>query len=283
MITIEFRSVNFSYEKRKQNVLNDISLNISQGELVAIVGKNGAGKTTLLKHINGLLRPLSGEVWIDGENIKKKKLSEMAQVVGLAFQNPNHQLFAETVEKELAFGPRNLGYELEKREELVQKIAEKFNITHLLDRNPLDLSGGERRIVSIASVLTMNQKILALDEPSFGQDYKQKRILGNFLHELAANGITVVIISHDLDFILEFFPRVIVLNEGRIIADNKTIEILSDLKLLNETDLISPITLSLLNKLTEHYTDFPKSFDDQIIVEKLVDKFKAHEFGVITK
>lgn len=280
---IEFRSVNFTYEKSRKNVLNDISLNISKGEIVAIIGKNGAGKTTLLKHINGLLKPISGEVWINGVNIKKKRLSEMAQIVGLAFQNPNHQLFAETVEKELAFGPKNLGFDLEERKKLVQNIAEKFNITHLLDRNPLDLSGGERRLVSIASVLTMDQQILALDEPSFGQDYKQKRNLGNFLHELSLNGITIVIISHDLDFILEFIPRAIVLSEGRILADDKTIEILSDKSLLDETDLISPVTLSFLDDLKNYFTDFPRSIDDQYIVQELVKKLMDSKIGVDSK
>ncbi|NHK29728.1 MAG: ABC transporter ATP-binding protein [Asgard group archaeon] len=276
---IEFRSVNFTYEKGRKNVLNDISLNISKGELVAIVGKNGAGKTTLLKHINGLLKPNSGEVWINGESIKKKRISEMAQIVGLAFQNPNHQLFAETVEKELAFGPKNLGIDLEERKKLANDIAEKFNISHLLDRNPLDLSGGERRLVSIASVLTMNQQILALDEPSFGQDYKQKRKLGNFLQELSSNGITVVVISHDLDFILEFIPRVIVLDYGQIIADNKTIDILSDKSLLEKTDLITPVALNFLEDLKQHFYDLPKSFDNHYIVQELVNKLLSKKTG----
>jgi energy-coupling factor transporter ATP-binding protein EcfA2 len=271
--------VNFTYEKSRKNVLNDVSLNISKGELVAIVGKNGAGKTTLLKHINGLLKPNSGEVWINGENIKKKRLSEMAQIVGLAFQNPNHQLFAETVEKELAFGPKNLGIDLEEREKLVEDIAEKFNISHLLDRNPLDLSGGERRLVSIASVLTMNQQILALDEPSFGQDYKQKRNLGKFLQELSSNDITVVVISHDLDFILEFIPRVIVLDYGEIIADNKTIDILSDKSLLKKTDLITPVALNFLEELKQHFFELPKSFDNHFIVQELVNKMLSKKTG----
>jgi energy-coupling factor transporter ATP-binding protein EcfA2 len=276
---IEFRSVNFTYEKGRENVLNDISLNIAKGELVAIVGKNGAGKTTLLKHINGLLKPNSGEVWINGENIKKKRLSEMAQIIGLAFQNPNHQLFAETVEKELAFGPKNLGIDLEERKKLVDDIAEKFNISHLLDRNPLDLSGGERRLVSIASVLTMNQQILALDEPSFGQDYKQKRNLGKFLQELSSNDITVVIISHDLDFILEFIPRVIVLDNGQIIADNKTIDILSDKSLLEKTDLITPVALNFIEELKQLYFEIPRSFDNHCIVQELVNKILLKKTG----
>jgi len=172
---IEFENVSFNYEKKGRTILNDISFKIERGEFVAIVGKNGAGKTTLLKHINGLLKPTNGQVKIEGEDIIKKPISEMAMKIGLAFQNPTHQLFAESVKKELEFGPKNMNIEPEVIEKKIQKIAEHFEIIHLLDRNPLDLSGGEQRLVSIASVLTMDQDILVLDEPTFGQDYRQKK------------------------------------------------------------------------------------------------------------
>jgi len=130
---IEFVDVSFSYDKKGITVLNNLTFKIEKGEFVAIVGKNGAGKTTLLKHINGLLRPTIGEVKIEEEDIVKKPLSEMAMTVGLAFQNPNHQLFAETVQKELEFGPKNLGLDPEEIEEKIQEIAEHFGITHLLE------------------------------------------------------------------------------------------------------------------------------------------------------
>jgi len=249
---IDFRDVSFKYDKKAdEEVLKGVTFRIEPGELVALVGKNGAGKTTLLKHINGLLRPTSGEVWIDGENIKKKPVSKLAQIVGLAFQNPNHQLFAEIVEKELAFGPKNLGIPSEEWKQKIEEIATIFNISHLLQKNPLELSGGERRLVSIASVLTMGQKILVLDEPTFGQDYRQKKRLGNYLTTLGKKGITVFIVTHDIDFILDYFPRVIVLVDGQIIADGPTLEVLLDNKLLQQADLEKPILFELQEVLTD--------------------------------
>ncbi len=266
---IEFIDVSFSYDKKGITVLNNLTFKIEKGEFVAIVGKNGAGKTTLLKHINGLLRPTIGQVKIEDENIVKKPLSEMAMTVGLAFQNPNHQLFAETVMKELEFGPKNLGSDSNEIEEKIQEIAEHFGITHLLERNPLELSGGERRLVSIASVLTMNQSILVLDEPTFGQDYRQKKRLGNFLKSLSEKGITVIVVSHDLNFILDFAQRIIVVSQGEIIKDESTFDILSDEILLEKSDLAQPVLLNLAINLRKRFDDFPLSYNSDELVENL--------------
>ncbi len=266
---IEFIDVSFSYDKKGINVLNNLTFKIEKGEFVAIVGKNGAGKTTLLKHINGLLRPTIGEVKVEDEDIVKKPLSEMAMTVGLAFQNPNHQLFAESVMKELEFGPKNLGSDPNEIEEKILEIAEHFGITHLLERNPLELSGGEGRLVSIASVLTMNQSILVLDEPTFGQDYRQKKRLGNFLTSLTEKGITVIVVSHDLNFILDFAQRIIVVSHGEIIKDGSTFDILSDEALLKKSDLAQPVLLNLAINLRKRFDDFPLSYISDELVENL--------------
>lgn len=266
---IEFIDVSFSYDKKGITVLNNLTFKIEKGEFVAIVGKNGAGKTTLLKHINGLLRPTIGEVKIEDEDIVKKPLSEMAMTVGLAFQNPNHQLFAETVMKELEFGPKNLGSDPNEIEEKTLEIAEHFGITHLLERNPLELSGGEGRLVSIASVLTMNQSILVLDEPTFGQDYRQKKRLGNFLRNLTEKGITIIVVSHDLNFILDFAQRIIVVSHGEIIKDGSTFDILSDETLLEKSDLAQPVLLNLAINLRKRFDDFPLSYISDELVENL--------------
>lgn len=266
---IEFIDVSFSYDKKGTTVLNNLTFKIEKGEFVAVVGKNGAGKTTLLKHINGLLRPTIGQVKIEDEDIVKKPLSEMAMTVGLAFQNPDHQLFAETVLKELEFGPKNLGSDPEKIEEKIQEIAEHFRITHLLERNPLELSGGERRLVSIASVLTMNQSILVLDEPTFGQDYRQKKRLGNFLKSLSEKGITIIVVSHDLNFILDFAQRIIVVSNGEVIKDESTFDVLSDETLLEKSDLAQPVLLNLATNLRKRFDDFPLSYNSEEFVENL--------------
>ncbi len=269
-IIIEFENVSFTYNKKDELVLRNVTFSVKKGELIAFVGRNGAGKTTLIKHINGLLKPAEGEVRVNTENIIKKPISEMAKIVGLAFQNPNHQLFAETVKKELEFGPKNLGIDKEEREKIVQDVVKQFNITHLLERSPLELSGGERRLVSIASVLTMNQQILVLDEPSFGQDYRQKEMLGNYLKELSDNGMTIIVVSHDIDFILEYIPRVIVLLQGEIIADGATVDILSDDDLIRKSDLDRPILLDLVDSIKSKYPEFQPFLKETMIADNLL-------------
>lgn len=262
---IEFQNVSFGYEKTSEKVLQDISLKIEKSEFVAIVGKNGVGKTTLIKHINGLLKPNSGIVKINDENIIKEPISKMATIIGLAFQNPNHQLFATTVKDELEFGPKNLGRKKEEREEIALTISKKFQIEHLLERSPLELSGGERKLVSIASVLTMNQKVLVLDEPTYGQDYRQKKRLGLFLKELSDSGITIVIVSHDVDFILDFVPRTIVMNKGKIIADGPTKEIFTNKTLVDEADLAVPVLVELCNSLKNLNNNFPLAMEENVV------------------
>ncbi|MHA1213096.1 MAG: energy-coupling factor ABC transporter ATP-binding protein, partial [Candidatus Heimdallarchaeota archaeon] len=163
---------------------------------------------------------------------------------------------------ELEFGPKNLGIKDEELSKLALDIAKEFQITHLLEKNPLELSGGERRLVSIASVLTMNQQILVLDEPSFGQDYRQKKRLGLFLQSLTERGVTVLIVSHDIDFILDFAPRLIVLKDGTIIADGKTRDILSNKSLIEESDLDVPLLLELQEEL-KTVTDKASTFTDE--------------------
>lgn len=270
---ISFKDVFFRYKDETKDVLSDVSFEIKKSEFVAIVGKNGAGKTTLVKHFNGLFKPRSGIVKINDEDIIKEPISKMASIIGLAFQNPNHQLFAATVFEELEFGPKNLGIKKEERTDLVNKIAKKFNIEHLLERSPQELSGGERRLVSIASVLTMNQQILVLDEPTYGQDYRQKRRLGEFLQGLSNSGITVVIVSHDVDFILDYVPRTIVINEGKIIADDKTEAVFSNEDLMDTADLISPVLLQLSLSLQKLDQSFPIDLFENRVIENIRKHF----------
>ena len=272
---IEFKDVTFTYDKDLENAIEDLNFSISKGEFVAIIGNNGAGKTTLVKHINGLLKPTAGNVVINGEDIKKTPLSKMATIVGLAFQNPIHQLFAETVKKELELGPKNLGIAEEERAEISEKIAKQLHIEHLLERSPLELSGGEQRLTSIASVLTMNQQILVLDEPSYGQDYNQKKRLGGFLKEISDNGITVVIVSHDLDFVLDYVDRVIVLVKGKIIADGKKSEVLAKEEIYEKTDLLKPVFVELSLALRNIDSSYSIGFNEAELLETILAKIKT--------
>ncbi|MEA2069973.1 MAG: ATP-binding cassette domain-containing protein [Asgard group archaeon] len=269
---IEFKNVYFSYQKGIE-VLHDISLKINSGEFVAIIGKNGAGKSTLAKHVNGLLRPTKGAVFLNDKDIAKKPLSALAKEVGLAFQNPDHQLFAESVEKELAFGPLNLGFSDEECQKKVRELANFFDIEHLLPRSPFSLSGGEKRLVSIASVLTMGQKILILDEPTFGQDQKQKNLLGQLLQELNDKGLTIVIISHDLDFVLSYSTRVVILQDGEIIADGKPLKILQEKSFLQEAGLRKPFVLEIIEEIQSIKPDFPLVCSKELVVKNLNEYF----------
>ncbi|MHA1124091.1 MAG: energy-coupling factor ABC transporter ATP-binding protein [Candidatus Heimdallarchaeota archaeon] len=271
---IEFNNVTFTYNEDLENAIEDLNFTINKGEFVAVVGNNGAGKTTLVKHINGLLKPKSGSVVINGEDIKKTPLSKMATIVGLAFQNPIHQLFTDSVKKELEIGPKNLGIKKEEREEISNKIAKQLHIEHLLERSPLELSGGEQRLVSIASVLTMDQQILVLDEPSYGQDYNQKKRLGEFLKEISEKGITVIIVSHDLNFVLEYADRIIVLTDGKIIDDGKRSEVLVKEEIYEKTDLLKPIFLELSLALKENEATFPIGFNEQELLESILERME---------
>lgn len=267
---IEFENVSFKYDSKTDYVLNDITFKINKAEFVAIVGKNGAGKTTLIKHFNGLLKPNEGIVRIDGFDIAKQPISKMASIIGFSFQNPNHQLFAQNVKKELEFGPKNLKTEESDRETTIQNLVDIFQINHLLERSPFELSGGERRLVSIASVLTMNQQVLVLDEPTYGQDYRQKKHLGSFLKKLTDDGITVVVVSHDMDFILDFIPRTIVLSKGKITADDETVKVMSDQPLLEDADLVSPLLLDLCHSLQQIDDSFTISINEQEVYENIL-------------
>jgi len=269
---IEFNNVTFTYDKDLENAIEGLNFTITKGEFVAVVGNNGAGKTTLVKHINGLLKPNDGSIIINGDDIKKTPISKMATIVGLAFQNPIHQLFAVTVKKELEMGPKNLGKTEEERDEISKKIAKQLNIEHLLERSPLELSGGEQRLASIASVLTMNQQILVLDEPSYGQDYNQKKRLGGFLKEMSKKGITVVIVSHDLNFVVDFADRIIVLAAGKIIADGKKSEVLAKEEIYGKTDLLKPIFLELSLALREKDPTFPIGFNETELIESIMER-----------
>ncbi len=267
---IEFENVSFKYDSKTEYVLNDITFKINKADFVAIVGKNGAGKTTLIKHFNGLLKPNEGIVRINGLDIVKEPISKMASIIGFSFQNPNHQLFAQNVIKELEFGPKNLKIEESVRDATIKSLIDIFQIEHLLERSPFELSGGERRLVSIASVLTMNQQILVLDEPTYGQDYRQKKQLGSFLKKLTKEGITVVVVSHDMDFILDFIPRAIVLSKGKVIADGGTTKILSDKVLLQDTDLVSPLLLDLCYSIQQIDDTFATSINEQEVYENIL-------------
>src|SRR5512136_1238690 len=215
---IEVENVRFTYPNGVE-ALKDVSLRINDGEFVAIMGQNGAGKTTLVKHFNGLLKPNHGRVLVDGRETTKTSVATLSRSVGFVFQNPDHQLFSETVEEEIAFALKNFGLEKEKIERQVTWALNLLSLAEYRKTSPFMLSGGERKRVALASVLAWDPKILVLDEPTIGQDYQQKEKLRQFIMQMKTQEKTVIIVTHDVEFVAECSPRVLLMREGRILAD----------------------------------------------------------------
>ncbi|MGQ9542849.1 MAG: energy-coupling factor ABC transporter ATP-binding protein [Candidatus Bathyarchaeia archaeon] len=235
---IEVKGLHFSYDGNE--VLHNINMTVYDGEFVAIMGENGAGKTTLIKHFNGLLKPSKGEVIIDGVSTRDVTVASLSRTVGLVFQNPDHQLFSETVFDEVAFSMRNFGYAEETIRRRVNFILETLDLSYYADASPFMLSGGERKRVALASILVSDPKHIVLDEPTIGQDHQQKEKLKNFIVQMNTQGRTVIIVTHDVEFVVECQPRVILLSKGSILADGPYNDILSNGDLVRKASLVPP-------------------------------------------
>lgn len=229
--------------------LADVSLTLRAGESVAIVGQNGAGKTTLVKHLNGLLRPTRGTVRLGGEDIAKRSVAQLAAQIGYVFQNPDDQLFQPTVAREVAFGPRNLRWPAARAEAAAAAALEAAGLTAEAERHPYDLAPSERKRVALAAVLAMEPPILVLDEPTTGQDYAGVARIGALVDRLAAQGRTLITVTHDLDFCAEHFARVIVMGQGRVLLDGPARTVLAQAEVLAQTDVEPPQLMRLAAQL----------------------------------
>ncbi len=237
MITLEH--VSFRYSSGLV-ALHGIDLSIQGGDFVAIMGENGAGKTTLAKHLNGLLKPSEGRVLVDGEDTQKVSVAHLARKVGLVFQNPDHLLFSETVKDEVAFGLKNFGFSPDVVSKQVDRTLGALGLAEYADTSPFLLSGGERKRVALASILATEPDYLILDEPTIGQDYQQKERLRNFILQLYSQGKAVVMITHDVEFVAEANPKVILLSKGRIVGQGPAESVLSKDEMVNRASLVKP-------------------------------------------
>lgn len=247
---IEAENVYFTYPNGVE-ALKGISIRISDGEFVAIMGQNGAGKTTLVKHFIGLLKPTRGRVLVDGVDTRAVSVAQLARKVGFVFQNPDHQLFSETVEDEVAFALRNFGFDEKTVKERVDWALNLLDLTQYRRSSPFMLSGGERKRVALASVLSWDPKILILDEPTIGQDAYQKERLRHFIIQLNQQGKTVIVVTHDIEFIAECEPRVVLMANGKIIADGGARETLTDPALIKEASLVPPEITQVFMRLND--------------------------------
>jgi len=265
---ISVQNVDFNYPDGP-DVLRGVNLQILDGEFVAIMGENGAGKTTLVKMFNGLLKPSSGSVTVDGVETTKRSVAQLSRNVGLIFQNPDNQLFAETVEQELGFSLKNFGFS----DEVVQKRVTSF--LHILDleryanSSPFVLSGGERKRVALAAILVWDPRHVIMDEPTIGQDYLQKERLRNFIMQLVSQGKTIIIVTHDVEFVAECKPRIILLSHGQVIGDGPATRILTDPALVEKASLTVPQIATLMRNLADGNTE-----------QRIVDVYSARDYLV---
>jgi len=216
---------NISFYAKGTPLLKDISFTLRKGECVALLGANGAGKTTLLKHINGLYRPDKGKVILMGQDTSKKKIPELARYAGIAFQNPDNQFFKLNVRDEISAGAVALDCYDEK---WIKRLVDLFGLEKLLNRAPYRLSGGEKKRVAFSSALAAKPAILALDEPTAGQDALFRNSLSEFLSEITANGVSVILATHDLLFAKRNAHRFLLMSKGRIISEGTPGKVTSD-------------------------------------------------------
>ncbi|MEM0018120.1 MAG: ABC transporter ATP-binding protein [Candidatus Korarchaeum sp.] len=241
VIAIKIEDLSFEYDGRQ--VIRDLNLEVREGERIALLGNNGAGKSTLAKLILGILKPNRGRVLVYGMDTREKEVYELANYVGLVFQDPLSMLFARTVEEELSYGPRNLGVSLKDLRERVLEAALNCGIDHLLPYSPFASSYGEKKRISVASILTMRPRVLILDEPTAGQDYASYTAFMEFIRGLMGTVKTIILITHDTDLAVEYTDRTVILSDGRIVADGPTREVLAREEYLRagrirETDLL---------------------------------------------
>ncbi len=256
MAVLEVRQLNYVYAAKtpyEKHALKDVSLSVEKGEFVGIIGHTGSGKSTLVQHLNGLLRPTSGQVLLNGTDIwaKPKEIRRVRFEIGMVFQYPEHQLFEETVRQDIAFGPRNMGLDEEEVARRVQKAATFAGLREeLLDSSPFDLSGGQKRRAAIAGVMAMEPQVLVLDEPTAGLDPRgREQMLAQIERYRRANGTTVLLVSHSMEDVAAIADRVLVMNGGEAAMLAPTAEVFSRAEELEAMGLSVPAVTRIFMEL----------------------------------
>ncbi len=272
---LKVKDVFYSYDDGT-TALNGINLEVKKGEIVALLGKNGAGKSTLFLQFNGILRPDSGEILIDGKQLKynKKSLVNARQKVGIVFQNPDDQIFAPTVEEDVAFGPLNLKLPIDEVRKRVTDALRRVGMEGFEKKAPHYLSGGQKKRIAIAGILAMKPEIMILDEPMAGLDPVGAAKIINLLKELNEEGITILISTHDVNIIQDYVDKIFIINDGEIIGDGCPEDIFSKKDLLKKAHLKLPIIARLFEKLEDNNIiqcngEYPLTVDDAYLeIEK---------------
>ena len=245
----------FSSSGAPVEAVRDANLRVRRGEVVGIIGQNGAGKTTFVKHFNGLLRPTRGSVLIDHNEAKEMTVAQLSRNVGYVFQNPDNMILLDSVREEMRFGPRNLGMPPDETEKQVERVLVEFGLEGYGDESPYILSQALKRRLTVASVLSMKPKILVLDEPTIGQDRLMANKLMRYIIDLnLKEGLTVVLITHDMRIVAEFCPRAVVMANGEIVYDGETRELFTKDDVLGRAFLEPPQVTELSLRLSQHFT-----------------------------
>lgn len=284
-MAIELRNVSHSYSRiGLSNIaaLNDANITIQEGQFIGVIGHTGSGKTTFVQHLNGLLQPTSGEVYVDGELLGNNSavLRAVRKKVGLVFQYPENQLFEESIYKDIAFGPNNLGLNKDEVDVRVREAMEKvaLDFDRFANVSPFEISGGQMRRVAIAGVIAMHPKYLVLDEPTAGLDPHGREKILKMIYELYRNNnITVIMVSHNMDEIARFADRLILFYQGNIVADDTPANIFQDEESLQKIGLGVPQVANLAHRLRErgiHISDSIYKMEDmkQALLELSMEK-----------
>lgn len=259
-MAIKVEKLSYVYMKGtpfEKKALNNIDMNIDDGELLAVIGHTGSGKSTLVQHLNGILKPTSGKVYIDGVDISGKNTRELRNQVGIVFQYPEHQLFEETVFKDIAFGLEKKAYTQSQIDIAIKSAIQMVGLKdEILDKSPFELSGGQKRRVAIAGILVLQPKILVLDEPTAGLDPKGRDDIYELVSKLHKQlGMTVILVSHSMEDVAKLVKRVIVMNNGTIEMDGVCAEIFANVEKLEEIGLAAPQITYLMRGLSKYIPD----------------------------
>jgi energy-coupling factor transport system ATP-binding protein len=271
MINVE--NVSFTYQQ--ECTLKGITFHIDRGEFVALIGSNGAGKSTLSKLLNGLLKPASGTVTINGMDTRKTKSSTLARHIGFLFQNPDRQICKNTVADEIRFGLELVINDKALVQQRLDSTLQRFGFNP--DSNPFQLSRGERQRLALASIIAAEPEILILDEPTTGLDYSECTQIMNTINELNSKGVTVVMVCHDMEVVLDYARRILVLSDGRLLADGSTKEIFRAEEVLHKASILPPQIPQLALRLGQ---GFENAFTVEEMAQSLVARTRPQFFEV---
>lgn len=271
-IILKARNLKFSYEGSRNLALNDFSLDIRRGAKIAFIGPNGSGKSTFFLCCNGIHRPGSGTLYYNGKPVdySRKGLLDLRKKVGIVFQDPDNQLFSASVYQEISFGPLNLGLAKEAAKEAVERIMEEMDIVSYREKPTHALSGGQKKLVSIAGVLVMEPEIVIMDEPYSALDPKHARLVSQAVDNMSAKGITVIMATHNVDYALSWADEAVVTYEGRVLRQGTPQEIFSDPALVHTANLARPAVMRLYDGLCRKGvlnpdSPVPKNLEDLLL------------------